>query len=89
MRAVLDTHEACRLVLRRGLVLTALGVALGAVGAVALRSWVEPFLFGVEPTDPVTFGVIVGLVALVSVAACVAPAGRATLVDPMESLRSE
>ncbi len=78
-----------RLVLRRGARLTGAGLALGVLGAFGMRHLVQPFLFGVEPTDPVTIVAMAALLGLVALVACSAPAGRATLVDPADSLRSE
>jgi predicted permease len=78
-----------RLVIRQGVVLTAIGVGLGlaagAAGAQVLRS----LLFGISTLDPLAFGGAALLLALVSMAASYLPARRATRVDPMIALRAE
>jgi len=81
--------EVFRLVVREGMLLVALGVALGLAGSVAATRFVSGMLFDVASTDPNVF-VAVTLALLGSgLAACVLPARRATRVDAMEALRSE
>jgi ABC-type antimicrobial peptide transport system permease subunit len=78
-----------RLVMRQGMLLVAAGVALGVVGAVALADLISGLLFGVEPTDAVTY-LAVSLVFIgVAATACFMPARRATAIDPMMALRSD
>jgi ABC-type antimicrobial peptide transport system permease subunit len=77
------------LVLRQGLVLGALGVAVGLAGAAGLTRLLDALLFGVESTDPATFGIIAVAVAGVALLASYAPARRAARTDPMVALRSE
>jgi ABC-type antimicrobial peptide transport system permease subunit len=77
------------MVVRQGMTLAVLGVVLGIVGSLALGRVLPDVLYGVEPADPMTFGAVIALVALVSLAACIVPARRAAAVDPAESLRSE
>jgi putative ABC transport system permease protein len=81
--------DVVRLVLREGVVLIGLGLLLGIFAALALGQLVQSMLFGVEPHDPATFIAIVGLLALVALAACLIPAWRATRVDPATALRAE
>ena len=69
-----------------GMVLAGLG--LGLVGALALSRLMGGLLFGVESTDPLTFGSVVGVLLLTAVVACVVPARRAAGVDPALALRS-
>jgi putative ABC transport system permease protein len=77
------------LVIRQGMTLTGMGVAIGLAGAAATSQAIAAMLFGVSPLDPVTYlGVIVLLVA-VSVIACGVPALRAMRVDPIVALRYE
>jgi len=77
------------MILTQGAILAGLGLFLGVVGAVALRSVLASLLFGVTPTDPLIFAAVVALLALVSFMACLLPAQRAARVDPLVALRSE
>jgi predicted permease len=76
-------------IVREGLGLAAIGLALGLAGAFALTRFLSTQLFGVAPTDPATFAAVAALLAVVAVAATLAPARRATLVDPVVALRAE
>jgi putative ABC transport system permease protein len=82
-----DGRQVLRLVVRQGIVLTAIGIAIGlaagAAGAPVLRS----LLFGVSALDPMAFGGAALLFAAVAVAASYVPARRAMRVDPMIALR--
>jgi putative ABC transport system permease protein len=77
------------LVMRQGLVLTAIGVIVGVGAALGLTRLMATLLFGVQPTDPVTFLSVSALLAVVALAASYIPALRATKVDPMKALRYE
>ena len=77
------------LIVRRGLVLALLGVAIGIPAAVALTRVIANRLFGVTPTDPATFAPAAAMFVCVALLACSIPARRATKVDPMVALRSE
>jgi putative ABC transport system permease protein len=78
-----------RMVLRKGIVLTLTGTALGLAGAFALTRWMSSLLFGVSASDPATY-VIVLIVALgAALLACSIPASRASRVDPLIALRYE
>jgi predicted permease len=84
--------EVSKMILRQGMTLTLVGLVLGLVGAFVLTKYltsVTDMLYGVTATDPLTFGVIAGLLALVALVACYIPARRATKVDPMVALRYE
>jgi predicted permease len=81
--------DVMTLVLQRGLMLTVVGVILGAGGAFVLTRQLTSFLFEVTPHDPATFGVVVLLVMTAGLVAAVAPARSAKQVDPMSALRTE
>jgi len=66
-----------------------IGIALGLTGAFALTRWMESLLFGVRPTDVLTFGSIAVGLALVALLTCWLPARRATQIDPLNALRRE
>jgi predicted permease len=76
------------LIVMRGARLVAMGVALGFAGALAAAGYVRSQLFGVEPTDPVTWLVVSGALVLVGLIACAIPARRAMRTDPAVALRS-
>jgi putative ABC transport system permease protein len=81
--------DLIKLVLKRGVMLAAIGVGLGLGGAVILTRLMSSLLFGVSATDPWTFAVIALLLAGVALLATYIPARRATKVDPMIALRYE
>jgi putative ABC transport system permease protein len=81
--------DVLRLVLRQGLVVALVGVGLGLVGALGAMRLLASLLFGVSPSDPVTFGCVACILMLCAVAACYIPAWRASHVDPMVALRYE
>jgi putative ABC transport system permease protein len=84
-----QAFDVLRLILAQGLKLAVLGIALGLLAAWALTRWMESLLFGVRPTDPLTFGVLAAALLCVALLACWVPARRATKVDPMMALRHE
>lgn len=78
-----------KLVLREGLELVLVGLALGVVGAVSMQKAVASEIYGVRALDPFVLGSVMVLLAIVAVAACAVPARRAMRVDPIVALRSE
>jgi putative ABC transport system permease protein len=82
-------RDVLRLVLRHGLGLALAGVAAGAVGALLLTRLMTGLLFGVSAADPAVYALVSLLLLTVALLACLAPARRATKVDPMEALRYE
>jgi predicted permease len=77
------------MIVRRGLVLSLIGVAAGLATSVAITRLLSGMLYGVQPTDPVTFAATSGLLLLVGIAASTVPAFRAARVDPMKRLREQ
>jgi len=77
------------LVLRQGLVLAGFGIVIGTVGALGLTHLLSRLLFGVAPTDPVTFATAPALLIGVAALACWIPARRAARIDPMGALRQD
>jgi len=76
-------------VIRRGMAIAAIGLALGVAGAMMLSRLLGSLLHGISPADPLTLAAVVGVFALVALAACWAPARRASKLDPLEALRAE
>ena len=81
--------DVMNLVVRNGLMLASVGIAVGLVGAFALTRLLSSLLYGVNATDPLTFVGVTGLMGAVAVAASCMPAWRATRVDPMMALRCD
>jgi putative ABC transport system permease protein len=78
-----------RLVVGEGMKLVCAGIVLGLVGAAALTRFMQSLLYGVRPSDPLTYAGVSLLLLLVALAACYIPAQRALRVDPMIALRYE
>lgn len=81
--------DVLRLVMRRGFFLAAVGVAAGVVAALGLTRLMASLLYGITPTDPLTFVVVSCVLLAVALIACYLPARRATRVDPNIALRCE
>jgi len=82
-------RDIARMVIRQGLAIAAIGVAVGVVLAALAGKAMEALLLGVSPADPVTFVSVVGLLVFVAVAASLVPAIRAAGVDPVRAFRAE
>jgi putative ABC transport system permease protein len=83
------SRDVLSLVVRQGMTLALLGIAIGIVGAFATTRLLASMLYGVAPTDPVTFTGVAALLAAVALLACWLPARRAARVDPNVALRAE
>jgi len=81
--------DVLRMVLRDGVGMTLVGVAIGLIGALGLTRLMASMLFGVKPTDPITFAGVALLLSAIALLACYVPARRAMKVDPIEALRHE
>jgi putative ABC transport system permease protein len=82
-------RDVLSLVVRQGMALAIAGIALGIGGAFAATRLLASLLYGVKPTDPVTFATVVALLGAVAFLACWLPARRAARVDPTVALRAE
>jgi len=74
------------LILREGVAITAVGLAVGLAGVVALRQVLQAQLYGIGALDPAVLALVVLLLAAVALVACLLPAGRATRIDPNVAL---
>jgi putative ABC transport system permease protein len=81
--------DVLRFVLRQGLALVGVGLAVGLAGSLLLTRYLSSLLFEVEPTDPVTLVLVVALFTGAALLACWLPARRATESDPVAALRAE
>jgi putative ABC transport system permease protein len=84
-----DGKELIKAFLREAAFLIAIGLVLGAVGALALSGLISGLLFGVDATDMPTYLGTALLLAAVALAACVVPALRASRIDPVQAMRIE
>jgi putative ABC transport system permease protein len=84
-----QTGDVLRLILAQEVRTTLAGVAVGIAGALALTRFMRSLLFGVSPSDPLTFAAVALLLVAVALFASFVPARRATAVDPLHALRSE
>jgi putative ABC transport system permease protein len=81
--------DVLQLVVVNGMRLAVLGLAIGLVASWALTRFISTLLFGVAPTDPMTFSVVSLCLLAAAFLACYVPARRATKVDPLVALRYE
>jgi putative ABC transport system permease protein len=84
-----DRASVLRMVVGQGMRVAAVGLLLGLVGTLALARVLASFLFGMKPYDPLTLAGMAVVLLLVSLTACLAPAHRATSVDPVRVLQGE
>ncbi|MCU1267446.1 MAG: hypothetical protein JWM21_3764 [Acidobacteria bacterium] len=84
-----QSRDVFKLIIGHGMTLALIGVGIGLVGAFGLTRLMASMLFGIEPTDPLTFVSIALLLTAVALVACYVPGRRATKVDPVVSLRYE
>jgi putative ABC transport system permease protein len=91
IRVALGANRAAvlRMVIRQGITLTLIGLAIGVVATPGITRLVSSMIFGVTPYDPATFIAVAAILILVAAAACYVPARRAMRVDPMVALRHE
>jgi ABC-type antimicrobial peptide transport system permease subunit len=84
-----DPGDVVALVMKEGLRLAGLGLAVGLVASFALTRLMQKLLFEVSATDPLLFGGVALFVCAIAALACFVPARRATKIDPMVALRAE
>ncbi len=84
-----DARNVTGMVLKQNATVVAAGILVGIAGALALARVMQSLLFQVSPSDPVTYLAVTLLLAGIALAAAYAPARRAALVDPIETLRAE
>jgi predicted permease len=84
-----QVRDVLRLIMIEGMRPTLIGVAIGLAGALALGRVLANLIYGVKPTDPMTFAAVSALLAAVGLFATIIPAYRATRVEPMKTLRDE
>jgi ABC-type antimicrobial peptide transport system permease subunit len=85
-----STHSGIvKLVVREGLVLVGVGLGLGILAAVSLRSAIQSEIYGVGPLDPLVVGGVTIVFGIVALCACIVPARRAMRVDPVRVLNQQ
>jgi putative ABC transport system permease protein len=84
-----NTSDVLKLVVRQGMLLAGIGLALGLLAAFAVTRIMASLLFAVSATDPVTYLGLAALLGTIALLACYIPARRATKVNPVTALRAE
>jgi ABC-type antimicrobial peptide transport system permease subunit len=84
-----QVRHILQLILKHGVLLVALGVGLGIIAAILVTRLMSHLLYGITPTDPLTFSAIAVLLTFIALVACYLPARRAAHVDPVVALRTE
>jgi ABC-type antimicrobial peptide transport system permease subunit len=84
-----SVRDVVRLVLTEGVTLIVAGLILGLAGALAMAQMLQGLVFGVQPTDPLILAAVVAVTGCVALLACIAPAHRATRVNPVEVLSAQ
>jgi predicted permease len=82
-------RDVLTMIVREGMTLAMLGIALGLIGAFSSTRVLHSQLFGVSPSDPATFAAVSALLSVIALLACCLPARRASRVEPMVALRTE
>jgi putative ABC transport system permease protein len=81
--------DVLALIIGKGMKIACLGIVIGLIGAAMLTRLMASLLFGISPTDPLTYGGVSLLLLMVTLIACYVPARRATRIDPVFALRAE
>jgi putative ABC transport system permease protein len=84
-----NARDLLRLVVSRGLQLTAAGIVFGGIAALILTRLMGSLLYKVSPHDPLAFGSALVVIGIASLTACLLPAWRATRIDPVQALREQ
>jgi len=84
-----NARDLLRLVVSRGLQLTAAGIVFGGIAALILTRLMGNLLYKVSPQDPLAFGCAIVVITIASLTACFLPAWRATRIDPVQALREQ
>jgi predicted lysophospholipase L1 biosynthesis ABC-type transport system permease subunit len=84
-----QSRQVQKMFVQHGLLLTAIGVGIGLLGAVAVTHWMSSLLFGVSPHDPMTYAAVSVALILAAGLASYVPSRRASHVDPIDSLRAQ